>query len=296
MKLLIIGATAFLGKKIMARCRERGIEACGTGFGRGGGDVARLDVRDKDAVGKAVRRDGPDAVLLVSAKTDLDWCETHRKETNQVNVEGARNVADVCAQNHAKMVLYSTDYVFDGRKRGKYAEGDERKPLSVYAESKARAEGITERMQNHLIIRTTNIYGYNCRGDKEVFATLVLRKLTEGAVFRAFTDQFCKPTLIDDVAEATISLLGKGRTGIYHAVGSEYLNKYEFAKRVAQVFGLDESLIEPVESGTAGQIAERPKRLDTSNEKIMREGIRMRSAGEGLGIMRRQMEEDGWEF
>ena len=176
-KILITGVTGFLGKKLMKLLPELGFEVIGTAS-EATGKIIKMDVTDAKEVIEVISREKPSAVIHAAAITKVDWCEDHKEETFRVNVDGTRNVSEACKDVGAKMVFVSTDYVFDGTKKGKYVETDARNPIGVYAQSKYEGEKAVEQaIENHIIARVSVIYGYNDSKDKETFVTYVKRIL-----------------------------------------------------------------------------------------------------------------------
>jgi dTDP-4-dehydrorhamnose reductase len=187
------------------------------------------------------------------------------------------------------MVFISTDYVFDGT-AGPYGEDDTTNPINYYGQTKLDGEVIINQMGiEHLIIRTTVIFGHHAL-DKLNFVTWVIDKLRKKEKINAVFDQFGNPTLADSCAEIILQLLMKERCGIYNVVGKDYVNRFAFASEIADVFGLDKTLINPVSSEYLNQTAKRPKFGGFKTNKIEEEsGIKLLTTEESLGIMKTQM-------
>lgn len=290
MKVLVTGANGFLGKKISKIFFEKGIEVIRTDqSGRNG--ALELDVTDEKMALKVIKENEPDVVVHTAAITRVDWCETHRKETFKVNVDGARNIAVACRKAGAKMVLLSTDYVFDGEKKGKYTERDNLNPVNVYAKSKAQAEIMVQKeLTDFLIARVTVLYGYNDEFDKKCFPMHVIDALKAQKEFYCFVEQYSNPTLINDIALAIFLLLEKKQNGVFNLTGSENLNRLEFAKKIAKVFNLDEGLLKKGSWEKSGFKAKRPTHLDVSIKKLQDLGINMSDSFNGLLVMKQDME------
>ncbi|MEA3254649.1 MAG: sugar nucleotide-binding protein [Candidatus Altiarchaeota archaeon] len=122
MKILLTGAGGLLGTSILNSC---------------GYDIypTRLDIRNREGVGKLVKEISPDVIIHTAALTNVDYCETHKKEAWDVNVRGTRNIAEASRLVNSKMVYISTDYVFDGE-QGTYLEYDRPNPINYYGETK----------------------------------------------------------------------------------------------------------------------------------------------------------------
>jgi len=229
----------------------------------------------------------------------VDYCETHRKEAWKVNVEGTRNIAEACREVGAKMIFISTDYVFDGKKEI-YTEEDTPNPLSYYPKTKLEAERLVKEAGiNHVIARPSVIYGWNpselaglqsSSGKPVNFVVWAIDKLKKKEKINIVTDQFSSPTLAGNLAEVLLVLSKSGKQGVYHTAGKTCINRFMFAKKIAEVFELDESLIKPVTSDMFKQVAERPKRCCLDATKVERElGVRFLTVEEGLMKMKEQM-------
>ena len=219
MKILITGATGFLGKKLMSFLPKKGFEVIGTANGKKNG-FTPLNIKDRKEVSKVIGGEKPDVVIHCAAVTNVDYAENNKKETFETNVKGTENVALACKAIGAKLIHISTDYVYGGSKNSKYSENDELNATGIYSQSKIEAEKIVEKtLDNSIIARVTLLYGYNDRDDKNTFVNWVVRSLGEGREISAFTDQYSNPTLIDDIAGALATLIEKGRNGIYNVTG-----------------------------------------------------------------------------
>jgi dTDP-4-dehydrorhamnose reductase len=289
-KVLISGATGFLGKKLMKVFADEGFEVVGTASEKKG-KILKMDITDADEVMDMIVAEKPAVVVHAAATTRVDWCEDNKEEAFRINVDGSVNVANACRKIGAKMVYISTDYVFDGTKKGKYVETDKRNPIGVYAQSKAAAEVAIEKiLENHLIARVTVLYGYNDDEDRQTFVTHVINTLREGKEFVGFTDQENCPTYIDDIAGALVQLVRKDEKGIFHLTGAENLSRHAFTMKIAKVFGFDQKLIKKGSWDSSGHKAPRAKFLDDSIAKLESKGIRMSTIEEGLKKMKKQME------
>lgn len=288
-KLLVLGASGFLGEKIMKLLSKK-YSVKGTYFSKKKKGLKKLNLLDKKAVLLSLKKEKPSAVLLPGGITNVDLCEKEKKQAYDVNVSGVRNVVEACKQAGCKLVYYSTDYVFDGS--GKlYSESDAVNPLSYYAKTKLLGEKIVQGYENSLILRVAVLYGYNSPQDKNNFFKFVYSSLKQGKKIKVFADQFAAPTLIDDIALATAELLEKNSKGIFHVCGSERISRAEFAEKIAEVFGLDPSLLEKIPSTEFRQLAARPMDSSMSISRLQKEGIKMSSIKEGLLKVKEQMGE-----
>ncbi len=288
-RVLIIGASGFVGKKTFSVMRSAGFEVFGTGNSRVSEGFLKLDCNNKDQIKEIFDKVKPEVVIDSHGLVSPDQCEKNKEEAYKVNVDGTRNLVEASRAAGSKFVYISTDYVFD-RKDKIYREMDLVNPLNIYGKTKAEAERIVLAYPNSLVLRVSTIYGYNDKNDKSNFAKFVYMALKEGKQIRCITDQWTCPTFIDDIAASIIILLDKNRTGIYHVVAPEFLSRYDFAMKVAEVFGLDSKSISPAKTADMNFIALRPLMLNLSVKKLESEGLKTSNCLEGLRTMKRQME------
>jgi dTDP-4-dehydrorhamnose reductase len=253
-------------------------------------DFTQLNITCKSDTKSLVSSFQPDVILNAAAATNVDWCETHREETWQVNVVGVENLIDAAKKVGAHLVHVSTDYVFDG-KNGPYSEDDRPNPLSYYGKSKLagenalRASGIP-----HTILRTIVVYGYGIR-IKPNFALWVISNLVEQKPIQCVDDQFGNPTYVGDLAAAIITAFETRKTGLYHICGGERVSRYDFAVQIARTFGFNESLIARIPSEGLRQVAPRPMVTGFITLKAETElNFKPSSLAQGLSMLKRELE------
>lgn len=279
MKVLVIGASGQVGRALL-RLAPKDWAVTGTYSGKPKPGLIHLDVTDRNEVFKVFDAVRPDVAVLASAFTNVDQCEVDREKAEAVNVKGPLNVCDACARHSSKMVYISTDYVFNGEK-GPYREMDSTDPLGYYAWTKLEGERITAFMPEHLIIRTTGVYSAD--PESMNFVMQVIKRLRAEETMRVPDDQLGSPTLADNLAEGIIALIMQGKSGIYNVAGSDVMDRYSFALLIADVFGFDRKLIQPIDTASLGQKAKRPLKAGLVVEKVEKDtGIRMLGAREGL--------------
>jgi dTDP-4-dehydrorhamnose reductase len=248
-----------------------------------------VDIVNKEQVLSIFRKLRPNAVIHAAAETNVDKCETQKEHAWNVNVKGTRNVAEACDEVGAKLVHISTDYVFDGEK-GHYKEEDNPNPISYYGLTKLEGERqVVAHCRNYAILRTSVLYGWHPW--KQNFATWVISQLRQNKEISVVEDHYNTPTLADNLAEMIPEVLQRGLKGLYHASGSERISRYEFAKKIAESFQLDSSLIKPAKmSQLLAWIAKRPRDSSLSTDKI-RKQLRTRPLNITEGLERMKTEE-----
>lgn len=266
MKALVIGAPGLVGRALVRSLQTRGAEALGTYRSRPLDGMVPLDVTDAGGVRSIIQAHRPTVVFLTAALTAVDYCEGHRDEAWRINVDGPAVVAKEARSVGAKLVFYSTEYVFDGV-AGPYGEDDPPNPLGAYAQSKAAGEeAIRAALDDHLIVRTTVVFGWEPTSLN--FAMQVWKRLSAGETMRVPSDQWSNPTLADFLAEASVRLAGRDVRGVVNVVGGDRVPRTEFAVRLARRLGLDPTLIEPVTTAELNQVAPRPLNAGLRTERL----------------------------
>jgi len=298
-RLLIIGATGLVGSKVSSLAAEHGFEAYNTHNARKASlpRAYRLDISDHKATLRLVQKIQPKVIVNTAALHNVDYCETHREEADRVNIGGTKNLAEAARENNSRLIHLSTDYVFDGT-RGHYSESDTPHPLQHYAQTKLESENVVSQLRNYSIARPSVIYGWSpleatgvpsSSGKTVNFAMFVLDKLKKCETVKAVRDQYSSPTLADNLAESLLRLAKHSENGLFHTAGRSCMSRYEFAVKLAEVFGYPTKLIQPVFTSEFKQVAERPKNscllVDKAESTL---GMRFFTAEEGARVMKDQ--------
>lgn len=253
---LVIGASGLVGGAVGRALEQQGWEITGTGFSHAAGPLRQLDLTDHAEVDRLVKKLRPELVVVAAVYGNVNLCEDEPERTQEVNVRGTLAAADVAGLVGAKLVWYSTDYVYDGA-AGPYSENDAPNPLSVYGRAKLEVEqALSARHPDALIIRTTGVFGWE--PDSMNFAMQVWRRLSAGETMPVPSDQVATPTLADYLGEVTVRLCELGASGIVNVVGADRLSRAELGRRLARAFALDPGLIHDVPTAELGQRAARP--------------------------------------
>jgi dTDP-4-dehydrorhamnose reductase len=188
---------------------------------------AELDITDKNAVFSVIDRYKPDVVINAAAYTKVDDCEENMERAFSVNGNAPRYIAEACRSTESSLVHFSTDYVFDGKKK-EYMESDKTNPINVYGASKLGGEqAIAKAMDRYYIIRTSWLFGLHGAN----FVDTMLRLGAVNKVVRVVNDQFGKPTYTMDLAQKTQEILNHDY-GIYHITNEGVCSWYEFASAI----------------------------------------------------------------
>ena len=256
MKALVIGASGLVGSYLIQTCHQRGWQVTGTYHNFAQPNFLPLEITDKVAVRSLLQQLQPNVVFLPAFCSNVDYCEQHPEETYQINVVGCLNVAQATRDVGAKLVFYSSDYVFNGE-NGPYQETDQPDPICVYGRQKLEVEEkISELLDDYLICRIAWVYGQEEQGKN--FVLRVISTLKNNQIIRVPQDQIGSPTLANDIAEASCRLVEVGAQGLFHTTGIDCMNRYQFALKVAEVFGLQTDTLVPVMTSEFNQVAPRP--------------------------------------
>jgi dTDP-4-dehydrorhamnose reductase len=271
MKILLIGCNGLLGQNLL-RTLPKGWRAVGTARNADPllpdrlAGFRRLDITRADDVAEAVRAERPDRIVNAAALTDVDLCERDPDLCDRINRGAVGNMA----ATGVPVAHFSTDYVFDGS-AGPYREEDATGPLNQYGKAKLASEGLALSTPQGLVLRTMTLWGRG-QGMKTSFVDFVKNSLEAKKPIRIVTDQWGNPTLAEDLALATWKLLQAGKSGLYHAAGSEWNSRHAWAAAIAAFYGLDAGLIQPILTSDLKQTAKRPLKSGLLIDKLARDG------------------------
>jgi dTDP-4-dehydrorhamnose reductase len=222
--MVIVGAGGRLGA---ALGREYQRDYAVTSFER-----MQLDLGQLDRVRSALSKAKFDLLINCAALTNVDYCESHREEAFVVNAEAPRLLAEIANEKSAKLVHFSTDYVFDGKKTDPYVEEDKAIPLSVYGESKLEGERrVLKVSSQHLVVRLSWVFG----PDKPGFIDQIIQRARENDVVTAVADKFSAPTYTIDVANWLRLTIDKNANGILHLANNGGCSWQEWAQYAVDV-------------------------------------------------------------
>jgi dTDP-4-dehydrorhamnose reductase len=262
MKVMIAGCRGMLGSDLMAQF--------GPAHELLGVDRPEMDITHPGQCLAQVEHFRPDVVINAAALTLVDYCETHEQEALRVNGDGAGNLARAAAAAGALFVHYSTDYVFDGRKKEAYLEEDEPNPQSAYGRSKLLGEDQVRRScPDHLIIRTSWLFGRNGSN----FIRTVVTAAEKRAPLRVVTDQRGSPSYSKDVASHTQLLIEAGCRATYHLTNRGSCTWYELALKALEFARIKDVSITPVSIRDFPRPAPRPANSVLANARLKQNGL-----------------------
>lgn len=289
MKLLLIGASGVLGSKLYSDAIRRKWNVLGTYYSRECEGLFCLSLTDKLGINSTFNFFKPEVIVLAGGITDVDLCEIRPKLARSVNIDGTSSIIKKAKESGAKLVFLSTDYIFDGS-AGPYDEDRAPSPINVYGRTKLEAENsIRSHLKDYLIIRTSQLYGYDHR--KKNFAMKIVLNMRKNKLVYAADDFYSTPTYSGTLSEIIIRLIEKGAKGIYNGAGCDFIDRYDYVNRIADVFNLDKALIERVKLKDLHLKAKRPGRggLKVDKIKVSLGNILLDSA-RGLSIFKKEWE------
>jgi len=232
-KVLIFGSSGMLGKYLSKFLKDEGYEVERNDRADGG-----IDITKEEEIEKTVKNSDADYVVNCAAFTNVNKAEDEKEIAFKVNADAPGYMAKYCKKEKIPFVHISTDYVFgDNLEEGYPEDYDHFKPLNVYGESKLEGEKkvLTEGGDAY-IFRTSWLFGPG--------ATNFIEKITKYAKelpeLKVVTDEIGCPTYVGDLSERILlAIEGEIQPDIYHVCSSNYLSRYNFAKEILELQGID---------------------------------------------------------
>ena len=220
MKIVVLGAGGRLGAALVREYREE--------YGITGFNHAQLNLASLDAVRQRLGAMNFDVLINAAGFTNVDACETERDRAFLINAEAPRVLAEICNAKDAKLIHFSTDYVFDGEKRAPYTERDQANPISFYGETKLAGEKNVLATENgHLVVRVSWVFG----PDRPSFIDAMIKRAQQNEKIDAISDKFSTPTYTSDIARMLSQFFDRGgEGGILHFANAGKCSWQEYAQ------------------------------------------------------------------
>jgi dTDP-4-dehydrorhamnose reductase len=236
MKVAVLGANGQLGTDLMDVLSGEH-DAIGLNH-------SDIEITDIDSVKNVLSSAKPDIVLNTAAYHIVPDAEKFPDKAFRINGTGALNLAKVCQDLDIRLLHYSTDYVFDGKKQKPYTEEDCPNPLNVYANSKLTGEYfVLNYSDKSYVVRVSGIYGkVPCRAKGGNFITTMIKLAKEKPEVRVVNDEILTPTPTYEIAKNTAALIKTDAFGLYHMSCEGEVSWYEFAKVIWETLQLETPL------------------------------------------------------
>ena len=220
MKVLIIGAGGRLGAALMSEFRPK--------YDIAGFNHAQLDLSNLKGLREKLSALTFDVLINAAAFTNVDACETESDRAFLINAEAPGVLANLCGEKGAKLIHFSTDYVFDGEKRAPYTEEDQAKPISAYGESKLAGEkNVLAVEDGHLVVRVSWVFG----PDRPSFIDAMIKRAQQDEKIDAISDKFSTPTYTQDIARTLPQFFDRAiEGGILHFANAGKCSWQEYAQ------------------------------------------------------------------
>ena len=297
-KILITGANGLLGQKLVKLlAQKKDIILIATARGKHRFVVPpnvsfqSLDVTNSNECTKVIRQNSPDSIIHAAAITQVDACETEQESCDNININGVANLIKAIGNKDIHLVHISTDFIYKGDQE-EYFEDSSVNPLSYYGASKWKSEQLFENVSFPFsILRTVLVYGVLEDLSRSNIVLWAKSSLEKGNTINVVDDQFRCPTLVEDLAIACADVIHAKAFGVYHVAGKDFLSILELVYQIADFWGLDKSLINPIKTSSLNQAAVRPKSTKLNiNKAIKQFRYQPRSFHDGLALVEKQLQ------
>lgn len=296
MKIFIIGGSGSVGYEILIYLISKGYDVEATYLTKKIPNLKShsLDIVNKNKTINLIKKLNPDLVIHCVALNGVNLAETNHTLSDSVTVEGTKNIIQGCSEINCKIVYISTTYVYN-ENIPLNTENDVPSPKTYYGKSKLKAENLIRNSTlDYLILRIDQAYGWTKPWQKTNSVMRVLNALSQEKIFKEIEDWYNVPTFLPDIAYATERLIQQNETGIFNLTGSDFVSRLEWSLLVADIFGLNKKLINPIKSDSLNLIAKIPK-INASNEKLFQKiNFKMSGIKKGVTTMLKTQKE-GYE-
>ena len=259
MKYIIFGNNGQLGRAIYNILEQQGNKLLCY-------DLPEYDISDFLLLSQIMYIEKPDIVINCAGFSEVDAAERELELAYKTNAVGCENLAALCKREKAKLIHFSTDYVFDGKRHtpGLYTEEDKPNPINNYGKTKLEGEElIFKHLDNALIMRTSWLYGDGTNN----FLFKLEQWSKENRILKIVNDEFSIPTSTHLVAKITMKAINNNLSGLYNLTCTGYCSRYEFAKAYFNETN-KEQIIYPCTSNDIYAFTKRPVFSALSNTKI----------------------------
>ena len=260
MRILVTGASGQLGQEFKNNVSNSDHEFYFS-------DENELDITKRRKILEYVTIHKIDSIINCAAYTNVNQSETNKKQAIKVNVDGVRNLVEVCEEKKLKMIHFSTDYVYNSDNLNPINEDSKINPINYYGISKREGERIIEKSSSDsIIIRTSWLYSMHGNN----FVKTMIKKGENSDKVYVINDQFGCPTYSKDLVDCTLNIVASNKFNkhkVYNFSNEGFTNWYEFTKKIFELKKITCDII-PVDSNSYKTTATRPKFSVTDKSRI----------------------------
>lgn len=278
MKVFITGSTGLLGSTLIRLAPPKITLGASYNINRLVPDKSceyfYVDITKKELVDKAFKKFRPQVVIHTAAIATPDYCDKHKEESWKVNVEGTENVINSCRINNSLLVYVTTNGVYDGC-NPPYNEKAQPNPIDFYGKTKCESEKLVKSYQKFIITRLITMYGWNNPNERQNPVTWLIEILGKNKTpVNMVKDMMNNFLYVESAAKAIWKAIRLRKIGeTFNIAGENCISRFEFSREIADVFGLDKSMIFPVSLDFFKNFVQRPKNtcFDTSKmQKVLK--------------------------
>ena len=228
--------------------------------------VERVDLADQKQIGDLIDQIKPDLLVNAAAYTDVDGCEIDPYRSHASNFEVAVNLSIETKKRGVKFVHVSTDQLFN-ETISCSCENTPVSPLNKYGKDKAEAERFVLNNHRDALVVRTSFFGWG-PPYRRSFSDKIIDALSDGQCVSLFDDVFFTPLEVTSLVDITHQLVHAQKFGIFNVCSTDKISKYQFGVLLAEKFGLDVDLIQPIQAKRIKSKAKRSLNLSMSNKKL----------------------------
>lgn len=287
---MIFGATGLIGASFLRNLDPK--TTTGYSFSKNKKGLIPLDILNFELLKSEVRQKKPDHIFwAVNLSGGVNRCEDDPESAKNFHLNATRVISQLANEVNAKLVFISSDYVFPNSENP-VSEEDLPRPLNIYGKLKLEAEKIIEKeCPCYLIIRSTNVYGWDKNTTTPNFFMQIYRKLASNETIFIPKALGCTPTYVEDLTLGILKLIETNNKGHFHLVGPDNMSRIEWAGEIAKALDFNETDIQGIDDFS--NIPERPIKLELSSNKFLKEtNFKRKSLKEALLLIKHRINED----
>ena len=269
MKIGITGASGMLGSALLSRLSKTlKVFATSKSIGVNGQNIDWIcfDLTDFVLLNQWLEKSQPDVIVHCAALVNVDLCEETVSLATNLHVKTTEVIANYINSKNGTLIYISTDSVFDGEKLTSYNENDLVNPQNIYAKTKLMGEELVLSINNGLVLRT-NIVGWTKKGNTS-FVEWILKSLVENTPLNLFHDVYFSPLTVDELSLIIEKIIYNPIYGLYHCGSNDSISKYNFGKKMAEIFEISDFKIKSISVDEMNFKAKRPKNMTLNSDKL----------------------------